>query len=357
MFLIENVIRSACRKLSDGPLNILLIAENNEKYMSLVCKTPNNFYLWGSGDDSWKDEIAKKPKNLQIINKDWPTSYIDMIICNDRVNQYDLAASLSHRFHLPIILIDHCSRDSIQPLPALSTPTIDCPNRLNKNPSATISLSEHISLSGPSGKLRLVIPAGIDTDKFCIPDERSPDSAFGLDLTETRIVFDNNTRREVAASIFGSFGESNYNVLPTDSDLEEKERIYKQGDYFINPQNHVTVKMLEAMACGNIPICFSNPDLVQFIDNGVDGFIVQDISEIKGLLANLDELTPAERAKISQNARAKVISSQLGPEDFITKWTSVFNYMKSQYYDVEDTAGACGCPLCRQRHQNKDLVL
>jgi hypothetical protein len=357
MFLIENVIRSACRKLLVGPLNILLIAENNEKYMSLVCKTQNNFYLWDTGGVSWKNEIEKRPENLQVINKDWPTSYMDMIICNNRVSQYDLAASLSHRFHLPIVLIDHCSRDSIQPFAALTSPTIDCPNRLSKNPSATISISEYISLSGPSGKLRLVIPTAIDTDKFCIPDGRLPDSAFGPHLTERRIIFDNNTRREVATSIFAAFGESNYSVLPTDSDVGEKERIYKQGDYFINPQNYVTVKMLESMACGNIPICFSKPDLVQFIENGVNGFIINDLSQIKGLLAHLDELTQAERTNISENARAKVISSQLTTEDFITKWTSVFNYMKSQYYDVEDTAGSCRCHLCRERYQNKDGVL
>ena len=336
MFLVENVIRSALRKSIDRPLNILLIAdEHSAKYISLICQTENNFYWWAHEGQSWKNEIERKPKNLQVINEDWPTSYLDMIICNDRIEQYNIAASLAHRFHLPIVLIDHCSGHSIKPIHVFAEVGVDFPQRLHKNPSATISTSEHISLSWPTGKLRLIIPPSIDTEKFCIPDIRPPDKGFGENLTERRVTFDNTTPPQIGEAIFGAFGDKEHTVIPTDSDIWEKERIYRQGDYFINPQNHVTVKMLEAMACGNIPICFAKPDLVQFIENGVDGFIVKDVSEIQSVLTHLDELSEEERSNISQNARKKIISSQLTTEDFISKWTSVFNYMKSQYYTTE----------------------
>ena len=36
MFTVENVIRSATRKFSDDPLNILVVCSNNEKYLSLL---------------------------------------------------------------------------------------------------------------------------------------------------------------------------------------------------------------------------------------------------------------------------------------------------------------------------------
>jgi hypothetical protein len=334
MFLVENIIRSACRRSEDTRLNILVISENNEKYMSLVCQTEHNFYLWATDNRSWDSNAEKKPENLQVINMDWPTTYFDMIICNDRLEQYDLGASLAHKFHLPILLIDHCSSEVVKPLHALAKVDIESPQaQLAKNPTVTVPVSEQISLSWPVAKLRLVIPPAIDTNKFCISDRRLSKDDFGTDLTERRVVFDNQIPPQVAESIFRTFGATTYSVIPTDSDIREKEKIYTQGDYFINSQNYVTVKMLESMACGNIPICFSTPDLVRFIENGVDGFIVEKSEDIAPLLLRLDKLSEEEISQISKNARKKIVNgSCITNEDFISKWKSVFSYMKSQYY-------------------------
>ena len=340
MFALGNIMRSAWRRSEDGPLNILLVGENNEKYTSLFCQTAHNFYLWSpNNSDLWKNEIERKPENLQVITQDWPTACFDMIICNNRIEQYDIASALASRFHLPVVLIDHCSSSVVQPLHAFANVNVESPELLNKNPSLIVPTSEYISLSWPTSKLRLVIPIAIDTEKFSIPNKRQHDDAFGPSLTERRLVFDNNTPSKVGEEIFGTFGDSIYTVIPTDSDLVDKERIYKQGDYFINPQNNVTVKMLEAMACGNIPICFSKPDLEQFIENEVDGFIVNSSKEIKPLLERLDKLSEEDRAHISQNARAKVTSAQITMEDFISKWNSVFNYMRGQYHGIGHNSG------------------
>ena len=335
MFLIENVIRSAWRRSEEGPLNVLVIAENNEKYIRLVCQTENNFYLWSSSGNAWKKEIETRPENLHVIDQEWPTSYFDMIICNNRLEQYDLAASLAHKFHLPILLIDHCSSEAVKPTSALETVNISNPQALYKNPSVVVPLSEPVSLSWPSGNLRLVIPPGVDTEKFHIPDKRPMHVSFGEDLTERRIIFDNNTAPQVGEAIFRAFGSKMYTVIPTDSDIKDKEDIYQQGDYFINPQNHLTVKMLDSMSCGNIPICFAKTDLIEFIENGVDGFLVNKIEDIPVLLDNLDRLSTEERSGIGERAREKVISTQLAPKDFASKWKSVFNYMKSQYYTAQ----------------------
>ena len=113
MFLIENVIRSASRRSDEGPLNVLIVAENNEKYIKLVCQTENNFYLWSSSGNAWKKEIETRPENLQVINQEWPTSYFDMIVCNNRLEQYDLASSLANKFNLHILLIDNCSSSAV----------------------------------------------------------------------------------------------------------------------------------------------------------------------------------------------------------------------------------------------------
>lgn len=335
MFAVGNVIRSATRRSSGDPLNILTICNNNEKYIALLCATGHNFFLLKRDPFNWKAPIENKPSNLQVIDQNWPSSYFDMILCNDRLDQYHFAAELSQSFHLPIVLIDHCSSHVIKPECAFGTVSVDSPEALIRNCAANVCTSEYANKSWPGSNLRLTIPIGIDTDKFVIPHVPILDEAFGENLTPTRIVFDNNTQPQVGDSIFSSFTKNSHTVIPTDTDIGEKERVYQQGDYFISPQNHVTVKMLEAMACGNIPICFSTPDIDAFIQHGVDGFVLNEPSEVPDLIGKLDSLAPEERAGISQKARDKVVATQSTPEEFVSKWNGIFSYMRSQYYNIE----------------------
>jgi|7_EtaG_2_1085326.scaffolds.fasta_scaffold00081_31 hypothetical protein len=332
MFVIENAIRSVLRRTLDDPLNVLIVDGNNEKYISLLCQAPHNFYLWES---PWNDEVEKRPDNLQLIGPQWPTSYFDMIICNDRLDQYNQAVSLAQQLHLPIVLIDHCSSNVVKAADVFSKTTVQDPRSLHKNPTATISASEHINQSWPGGRLRLIIPPSIDVERFCIQRERTVNKKIGTDLTERRIVFDNSVSPQAAQIIFGAFKEKSYTVIPTDSPITDKQEIYQQGDYFIHPYNNVTIKLLEAMACGNIPVCFNTPDIVEFIENNSDGFVINGLEDIVPTFSHLDELSDSERTQMSQNARNKAVSALVPEEDFASKWTSVFNYMKGQYYTAE----------------------
>ena len=337
MFTVENVIRSATRKFSDDPLNILVVCSNNEKYLSLLSKTGHNFFVITKNGSQWKGQIEKMPENFCTIDQNWPSSYFDMVLCNERVEQYGLAEDFSTNFHLPILLIDHVSSHAIRPHNAFAEIHVEFPQSLIKNCSASGSVSEYVKSSWPGSNLSLTIPIGIDTEKFSIPPVRILDEAFGNELSPTRIVFDNNTQPEIGDAIFSSFVENSHTVIPTDSDIVEKERIYQQGDYFLNAQNHVTVKMLEAMACGNIPICFKRPDTEQFIDHGVDGFLIDEPQEVPSLIEKLDGLSPEQRAQISHQAREKILTTVSTPEDFASKWNGIFSYMRSQYYTIQGT--------------------
>ena len=335
MFAVENVIRSATRRSSSDPLNILTLCSNNEKYISLLSKTGHNFFIIAQNGSQWKGQIEQRPANVQQINQSSTTPSFDMILCNERTDQYDMASDFSRNFHLPILLIDHTSSNVVRPNNAFAEIQIDSPHSLIKNCAATVSVSEYVKGSWPGRSLSLTIPIGIDTEKFSIPRPRVVDEAFGDSLTPTRIVFDNNTQPDVGDSIFSSFPENSHTVIPTDTDIAEKDRIYKQGDYFVTAQNHVTIKMLEAMSCGNIPVCFSTPDIKDFIENGTNGFVLNSPEEVPVLIGQLDDLSTEERAKISQKAREKVLSAVCTPDEFVSKWNGIFSYMRSQYYTIE----------------------
>ena len=147
MFAVENVIRSATRRSSGDPLNILTICNNNEKYIALLCATGHNFFLLKRAPFNWKAPIENKPSNLQVIDQNWPSSYFDMILCNDRLDQYHFAAELSQSFHLPIVLIDHCSSHVIKPECAFGTVSVDSPEALIRNCAANVCTSEYANKS------------------------------------------------------------------------------------------------------------------------------------------------------------------------------------------------------------------
>ena len=79
MIQVNNILRSVYRinKDSNDKFNVLTLCRNNEKYISLLCKTPNNFYILP--DHPWNVLIESTPSNLNILNLH--SQPLDCIIC------------------------------------------------------------------------------------------------------------------------------------------------------------------------------------------------------------------------------------------------------------------------------------
>ena len=43
--------------------------------------------------------------------------YVDCVIINDRLQEWDMGSSISQSLHVPLVVVDHVSRDCIQKLP------------------------------------------------------------------------------------------------------------------------------------------------------------------------------------------------------------------------------------------------
>ena len=333
MFVMKNIINSVLRSGGDEKLNIVTLCEHDEKYISLLCQTGHNFYIpTGETSSRWVSETCPAPPNLHILGEksDTPPSF-DFIVCHDRLENYDQAMSLSSLMHLPIILVDHCVAPKKTPVGGNFS--IGDPERLSRFPDITVSLSSEISNGWEKNGLDLVVPIGIDTERFSPAESRSSNNIFNEKLSPKRVVFDNAVTQSVAATIFSALGRSEHSVLPTDSDILQKEEIYREGDYFVNSWATVTVKLLEAMACGNVPICFRTPDTESFIDHGKDGYLVESPLDLASLVAHLDE-NPSISKEVGQRARQKIIDNH-SIDSFLSKWSHVLSYMRSQFYSIK----------------------
>lgn len=337
MFVMQNIINSVVRIGNQEKLNILTLCNHHEKYISTLCETGHNFYIPISDSSSaWVKETCSVPKNLRLLGpRDFTPLSFDFIICHDRLEQYNEAHRLAHLMHLPLILVDHCGASTVKNRPFGINFSVDTPENLVKTPTATVSLSSSISKSWPKNGLDLVIPLGVDTERFS-PRSCGSESGPGIfneTLSPTRIVFDNAVTPEAASAIFGGLSKTEYSVLPTDSDVVQKEEIYREGDYFINSYTSITVKLAEAMACETVPICFRTPESQDFIEHGTDGFIIDTSLELLPLLKALDEDEDMRR-EVGKNAREKIVQNHsLGA--FTSKWTHIFNYMKSQFHSLQ----------------------
>ena len=95
MIQVNNILRSVYRINKDSEeFNVLTMCRNNEKYISLLCRTSNHFYILP--DHPWNVLIEKVPSNLSVLNLH--SQPLDCIICYDRAEQYAEAQSLAHKF-------------------------------------------------------------------------------------------------------------------------------------------------------------------------------------------------------------------------------------------------------------------
>ena len=314
---VNNILRSISKAISDSDieLNILTVCRNNEKYIALLAQTKHNFYILK--EHKWNHLIEQCPSNVQTLNE-W-SEPLDYIICYDRAEQYDEMSIMSQRLHVPIILVDMCSKTMIRPQHLLEQMhNIDL-DYLNRTANLQVYSNEHIQRSWDSYTgTSVIIPIGINIDKF-----KNEESA------ETYISIDNNTVAQVGAQISTQVQDL-FPILPTDHDNLQNITINKSR-YFINTNKSITIKTLEAMSAENVVICLDTPDTSNFITNRETGVLINTLNDLHDTLIWLEKDSGA-RLKIAQQARQKIVSDHL-MQQFIDKWSSAFSIIKSSFYN------------------------
>lgn len=319
MFAINNILRSIHR-IQDPNVerfNILTVCINSEKYINLLAQTGHNFYILPQ--HSWNNLIEAQPSNVQTLQE--ISEPLDYIVCYNRAEQYDEMKQVSLQLHVPIIFVDMCSKPMIRPQHILEIMNPIDTNVLNRPSILHIYNDKHIQQSWQYTGASLIIPMGIDINKFT-----------NQSSTEQYISLDNNTEPKVGGRIVAAT-QNLYPVLPTDHD--DTTISVNQSRYFINTYKNITVKTLEAMAAENIVICLKNDDTSSFIQHQHTGILIDTIDELSNILTWLEQ-DKELRITIAKNARQKIIADHT-MESFIQKWNIAFNMLKSTFYTPTPT--------------------
>jgi glycosyltransferase involved in cell wall biosynthesis len=296
------------------PLRIVTICHNTEKYISLLAQTQHDFYILPQ--TPWNHLIEQCPSNVHTLIHTSPP--MDYIICYDRAEQYDRAVIIARQLHIPIIIVDMCSKQMIRSQHLLEQMNIIDLERLNRKAEVYIYNDQHIQQSWAldANGISLVIPLGIDIEKFKTQDPN-----------RSGITLDNNTAPQVG-SILAARINNSHAIIPTDHD--NQTITVNTTKYFINTYKNITIKTLEAMAAENVVICLNTPDTSNYIEHQKTGWLLNDLNDLPNALAELEQ-NDELRIAIAQQARQKIISEH-SLETFTSKWIKVLNIVKTVIY-------------------------
>ena len=333
----QRAVRGIMRRCNPAEkLNILTFA-THERYEENLCKTGHNFYSLAIGK-TWDTDYAQIPENYHIIES--VPDYIDFdlilthtscdrlhhahkLITGMEINQGNKSGTpiLRHTHVLPDVRFDVPSQvAAFQQYPSDNNSFISEYNMQQWGMSKQASAS--------------VVEHGVDTDFW------KPDNNIERDNACLSVVNDwpnrdwccgfnlwQQTIQGLPAKVYGKspgFSE------PANS-TEELRKIYQSSTIFYNTSLHspVPTVLLEAMACGCAIVSTNNCMIPEILQNGVNGLISNDPSQLR---SNLELLlnNPEVAQKLGENAR-KTIEDKFNLKRFVDSWNNLLYSTVNEY--------------------------
>ena len=323
---VSYITRAATLK-DNEPLNILTFV-THERYEPNLCKTGHNFYAYtAEGVRDWNTNYAPIPDNYSILDKGLGGKQIplhldiDLIISQNILVHYDLAQGISQYLDIPVINIHHT-------LPPPAWKKEELKFLSSKAGAFDVYITDHNrkvwDINPDNSK---VIYHGIDSG-FWKPAKKTKRGSYALSVVNDWInrdwccgyrVWEEATEGIPTKAIGDTPGLSQ----PADS-LEDLRNNYNSCGLFVNTSTYspVPMSLLEAMSCGCAVVSTATCAIPEIIENGVNGFATNDISEMKEYISAIlkdDEL----RDSLGKEAR-KTILNKFSIKRFADEWNEVF---------------------------------
>ena len=318
---VSSIIRAATRK--NEKLNILTFP-THERYETMLCKTGHNFYAYrAEGIKDWNDTYAKLPENYQLLDSSLEENQIpeyvdfDIVLSQNKFGQFQIAEKLASRMHLPMVSLEHTL-----PMPQWGENVLKQTDAMRGDINVFISNYSINNWNWQDRKDTMVVTHGIDTDLFSSKE-------LERENTILSVVNDWINRDWCCGFLFWQdliqglpykvVGDTPGLSKPAAS-TEELVATYQNSRIFLNTStiSPVPTALMEAMSCGCAVVSTATCMIPEVIENGVNGFITNNVGEMKQYLVDL--LNDEDMAKeIGENAR-KTIVEKYSSEQFVKNW-------------------------------------
>lgn len=338
---LSSILKSATRKDGDR-LNIITFP-THERYQSNMADVNANFWMVNHAKmKKWNNTYAEMPKNHFMLNETedfllFPNDLIfDGVLSQSKYAQYDVAKKISSCLHIPLICLEHTCRINAEEetisfgdinKKRFSDMSIWCDKNKNKIGNSNIFISEYSVKSWKFEKEHIIIHHGIDTNLFSnknikrkneilsiVNDWKNRDAECGYYLWQ-----------EITKGLNTKVLGSNPGLSEPAKNVYELVDAYNKSRIFLNTAifSPIPTVLLEAMACGCCVISTNCGMVGEIIQNGINGFISNDINEIKkyiNICSNDEQLCK----KIGYNAR-KTILEKFNLSKFVQNWNDALN--------------------------------
>lgn len=306
--------------------NILTFV-THERFETDLCKTGHNFYAFSYPDATqWNKKYADVPENYYILPEN--TLYggldFDFIFACSKFGHLQTAHQLKQHLQLPVV-----SFECTVPTPIMPPAQIE--SMKNMKGDYNLFVTEYQQKAWEGDKKSQVIPHGIDTDVFCLPEDDSVRKSQVLSVVNDFVNRDyccnyqgwKRITEDLPVKLVGNTP----GVSEAASSTEELIKEYQSSSIFLNTSTFspIPTSLMEAMACGCAPVTTETCGIPKFIEHGVNGFISNSESELKEYTKEL--LNNEQLARDMGLKARQTIEEVFSMKKFISNWNGFFGHV------------------------------
>lgn len=304
-------------KYKDRKINILT-APTHERYQSGFKDINATFHMVQfSNFKPWNNQYAPLPKNHIL----WPKGYFpegirfDLVLSQNKFGQFQFFYPIARSRNIPLISLEHTL-----PMPEWSDVNIKELSQLRGDINIFISNYSRQKWGFDDG---IVVNHMVDTDLFK-PSQNRKNKVLSVvnDYVNRDYCCGYSIYRQLVDGNFTLIGDTPGLSEPAKS-IEELALQYSSHKIFLNTStvSPLPTALLEAMSSGCAVVSTNNCMIPEVIQHGVNGFMSNDINELRGyidLLIQDDDLA----YKMGIAAR-KTILEKFSKESFNKNWSYI----------------------------------
>jgi len=304
----------------------ILTFPTHERYETQLSKTGHNFYSFHVENlKKWNSDQVDIPENYYIMPESDFCSYIeyDFILSQSKFWQFQAAKQIQQVIKVPIISLEH----------TLPTPqTISKQNieaMRNMVGDINVFISEYSAKEwGINSDNVEIIHHGINTLEFMNAELDREDHILTVanDFVNRDYCLNYKGWKRVTDGLKTKLvGDTKGLSKPAESTQELISEYNKCAVYFNSSTlSPIPTSLLEAMSCGCAVVSTATCMIPEIIENGVNGFISNDETELRSKLAYL--LYNKDAAKAMGEKARQTIELKFPEQTFIKKWNNIFDH-------------------------------
>lgn len=301
----------------------ILTACTHEGFESSLAKTGHDFYaITGPNLKGWDYHTRPVPANYYIFHTPYDKLKIDvpvdLVLCQNRLSQYQLLRQVSERYHIPMIVLDHT-----EPFPGLTKAQIKDVKTWRGD--VNVFITEHNKTTWEGKPDDIVINHGIDVDVFNGWTGENPEGASVVNHFATRDVFCGWTlwqeiTKEVPVKLIGE----NPGLSKSAGSVQELVAALKTQRFFLNTSqlSPCPLSLLEAAAIGMPIISTTKQQVPKIFTHEKNALLSNDKDDLVRFCKHF--IDDKNYAKDMGAAARELIEKEYGIKVFVNNWNRVF---------------------------------